>query len=162
MHESQFFQNCGTFCFGSYWKYHNFERIEIRATVFLKWTYFRYSYNYSQGTQRDQSTESKILSKNALKPKINFSTHKHWCDGLYWLANALWLKKYTFQAHNQQIRKINQIAHNCENIEKNLYKQFQPFLNCKTDCRMWSTIYDIKALLESCTTDGNQKWLDQP
>ena len=25
------------FCFDLYWKYHNFERIDIRATVFLKW-----------------------------------------------------------------------------------------------------------------------------
>ena len=72
LHESQFFQNCGTFNKNQNKKYHNFERIEIRATVFLKWTYFRYSYNYSQGTQRDQFTESKILSKNALKPKSTF------------------------------------------------------------------------------------------
>ena len=26
MPESRFFQNCGTFCFDLYWKYHNFER----------------------------------------------------------------------------------------------------------------------------------------
>ena len=41
MRESRFFQNCGTFWFDLYWKYHNFERNEIRATVFLKWTDFR-------------------------------------------------------------------------------------------------------------------------
>ena len=40
MHESRFFQNYGTFCFDLYWKYHNFERFEIHATVFLKWTDF--------------------------------------------------------------------------------------------------------------------------
>ena len=40
MRESRFFQNCGTFCFDLYWKYHNFERNEVRATVFLKWTDF--------------------------------------------------------------------------------------------------------------------------
>ena len=40
MRESHFFQNCGTFCFDLYWKYHNFERNKIRATVFLKWTDF--------------------------------------------------------------------------------------------------------------------------
>ena len=42
MHESKFFKNCGTFCFDLYWKYHNFERNEIRATVFLKWTDFSF------------------------------------------------------------------------------------------------------------------------
>ena len=41
MRESHFFQNCGTFCFDLYWKYHNFERNEIRATAFVKWTDFR-------------------------------------------------------------------------------------------------------------------------
>ena len=41
MRESRFFQNCGTFCFNLYWKYHNFERNETRTTVFLKWTDFR-------------------------------------------------------------------------------------------------------------------------
>ena len=40
LRESRFFQNCGTFCFDLYSKYHNFERNEIRATVFLKWTDF--------------------------------------------------------------------------------------------------------------------------
>ena len=40
MRESRFFKSCGTFCFDLYWKYHNFERIEIRATVFLKQTNF--------------------------------------------------------------------------------------------------------------------------
>ena len=34
--ESRFFQNCGTFNTNQNKKYHNFERIEIRATVFLK------------------------------------------------------------------------------------------------------------------------------
>ena len=37
MRESQLFQNC----FDFYWKYHNFERNEIRATGFLKWTDFK-------------------------------------------------------------------------------------------------------------------------
>ena len=40
LHESGFFQNCGTFYFDLYWKYHNFERNEICATVFLKSTDF--------------------------------------------------------------------------------------------------------------------------
>ena len=35
MRDSRFFQNCGIFCFDLYWEYHNFERNEIRATVFL-------------------------------------------------------------------------------------------------------------------------------
>ena len=35
MCKSCFFQNCGTFCFDLYWNYHNFERNEIRVTVFL-------------------------------------------------------------------------------------------------------------------------------
>ena len=38
--ESRFFQNCSTFCFDLYWKHHNFERNEIRKTVFLKWMDF--------------------------------------------------------------------------------------------------------------------------
>ena len=41
MRESRFFQNCGTFNTNQNKKYHNFERNEIRATVFLKWTDFR-------------------------------------------------------------------------------------------------------------------------
>ena len=51
MRDPHFFQNCGTFqyniswlCFDVSWccieKYHNFERNEDRATVFLKWTDF--------------------------------------------------------------------------------------------------------------------------
>ena len=38
--ESRFFQNCDTFCFDLYWKYHNFECNEIQVTIFLKWTDF--------------------------------------------------------------------------------------------------------------------------
>ena len=41
LRKSSFFQNCGTFCFDLFWKYHNFERNEIRATGFLKWRDFR-------------------------------------------------------------------------------------------------------------------------
>ena len=41
MRESRFFQNCGTFNTNQNKKYHNFERNENRATVFLKWTDFR-------------------------------------------------------------------------------------------------------------------------
>ena len=37
LHESGFFQNCGTFYFDLYWKYHNFERNEICVTVYLRW-----------------------------------------------------------------------------------------------------------------------------
>ena len=40
MRECSFFPNCGTFCFDFYWKYHNYERKRICATVFLKWTDF--------------------------------------------------------------------------------------------------------------------------
>ena len=40
LHESQFFQNCGTFNKNQNKKYHNFERNEICATVFLKSTDF--------------------------------------------------------------------------------------------------------------------------
>ena len=41
LRESRFFQNCGTFCFDLYWKYHNFERNKIHVTVFLRWTDFK-------------------------------------------------------------------------------------------------------------------------
>ena len=52
LHDPHFFQNCGTFqyniswlCFDVSWccieKYHNFERNEDCATVFLKWMDFR-------------------------------------------------------------------------------------------------------------------------
>ena len=40
LRKSRFFQNCGTFCFDLYWKYHNFERNMIRATGYLKWLDF--------------------------------------------------------------------------------------------------------------------------
>ena len=40
LRESRFFQNCGTSCFDLNWKYHISERIEIRATVILKWMDF--------------------------------------------------------------------------------------------------------------------------
>ena len=38
MRKSSFFHNCATFCFDFYWKYHNFERNKICASV--KWTDF--------------------------------------------------------------------------------------------------------------------------
>ena len=41
--KSRFFQNCGTFCFDLNWKHHNFDRREIRAMDFLKWTNFSMS-----------------------------------------------------------------------------------------------------------------------
>ena len=47
MRDPHFFQNCGSFQYNISWlcfdfseKYHNFERNEDRATVFLKWTDF--------------------------------------------------------------------------------------------------------------------------
>ena len=40
LRESRFFQNYGTFNTNQNKKYHNFERNEIRAAVFLKWTDF--------------------------------------------------------------------------------------------------------------------------
>ena len=49
MRDPHFFQNCGTFCFDLYWKYHNFERNEIRETGFLKWTDFS-NQRFSSGT----------------------------------------------------------------------------------------------------------------
>ena len=41
--ESCLFQNFGNFYIDLYWKYHNFERIGIHATVVLKWTDFSWS-----------------------------------------------------------------------------------------------------------------------
>ena len=46
MRESRFFQNCGAFCFDLYWKYHDFEWNEIRATVFIKWMDFAKVFHY--------------------------------------------------------------------------------------------------------------------
>ena len=46
MRESHFFQNCGTFCFFFYWKYHNFKRYAFRACVFLQCTAFRNHFKY--------------------------------------------------------------------------------------------------------------------
>ena len=38
--------NLVSFCFDLYWKYHNFEWNEIRATVFIKWMYFAKVFHY--------------------------------------------------------------------------------------------------------------------
>ena len=41
LRDSHFFQNCGTFQYNNKKvQYHNFERNEDRAAVFLKWTDF--------------------------------------------------------------------------------------------------------------------------
>ena len=54
---SSFFQNSDTFCFDLYWHYHNFERNEIRATGFLKWTDFRTIYSNSERSEQFLLTE---------------------------------------------------------------------------------------------------------
>ena len=80
LHDPHFFQNCGTFqyniswlCFDVSWccieKYHNFERNEDCATVFLKWTDFK-DYIFSMLDCEDCGS---ALEKSDLKfPSLTF------------------------------------------------------------------------------------------
>ena len=45
LRDPHFFQNYGSYQYNISWNYHNFERNEDRATVFLKWTNFNDSFS---------------------------------------------------------------------------------------------------------------------
>ena len=73
MRDPHFFQNCGSFqyniswfCFDVSWccieNYHNFERIEDHATVFLKWTDFTKKYQIQDKEQHERGFLNKICS----------------------------------------------------------------------------------------------------
>ena len=81
MRESRFFQNCGNFCFDLYWKYHNFERIMILATVLLKWTNFKGSFSFMcKKSILSLCIISKLalLDKNFIFTFLNRSTMMWW------------------------------------------------------------------------------------
>ena len=69
MRKFRFFQNCGTFNTNQNKKYHNFERNEIRTTVFLKWTDFTYPFlkkspNFVDSTHFSTSSKLCICTKD--------------------------------------------------------------------------------------------------
>ena len=88
MRESWFFQNWGTFNTNQNKKYHNFERIEIRATVFLKWTDFRSSTDcIEQNPRKLWSLMFHWLFRLNGKGQINWIIEKYMlCTTYYWLT----------------------------------------------------------------------------
>jgi hypothetical protein len=73
LHESRFFQNCGTFNTNQNKKYHNFERNEIPATGFLKWTDFSYLF-LRKKLYRKKKKKIKFFSGNPKKTWLETSS----------------------------------------------------------------------------------------
>ena len=113
MHESCFFQNCGTFCFYLYWKYHNFEQNEIRATGFLKWTDFSH-WNFLYSPQILHCHSPVLVLSIQSKKMIKFTQQPWWMGAKfkfhYNYQIVTWLGGLQVRPNNNLLKEILLLA----------------------------------------------------